>query len=134
MKGARINFGVPKSEYVLLANDNGEATSLKNQDTGTEYIGGGSSDFSTATLRLINGTGITLGLNVAYTDSFDEYNFSSALINTVLSDDVSYNVILYKGEAVAVFNDSSIDPVISGDIVYEDGAYVITGDCTITIS
>lgn len=41
MKGARINFGVPNSEYVLLADDDGVAVSLKNQDTDTEYIGGG---------------------------------------------------------------------------------------------
>lgn len=51
MKGAKINFGVPNSEYVLLADDNGVAVSLKNQDTDTEYIGGGggSSDYPTIT-------------------------------------------------------------------------------------
>ena len=36
MKGARINFGVPNSEYVLLADDGGAAVSLKNQDTDNE--------------------------------------------------------------------------------------------------
>ena len=45
MKGARINFGVPNSEYVLLADDTGAAVSLKNQDTDAEYIGGGGGIF-----------------------------------------------------------------------------------------
>lgn len=42
MKSARINFGQPRSEYVAEVNDQGEAISFRNQDTDTEYIGGGS--------------------------------------------------------------------------------------------
>lgn len=41
MKSARINFGIPESEYILEVDDSGAATSLVNQDTGTEYVGGG---------------------------------------------------------------------------------------------
>ena len=41
MKSARINFGQPNTEYKLEINDAGEATSCYNQDTETEYIGGG---------------------------------------------------------------------------------------------
>ena len=41
MKSARINFGIPQSEYVAEVNDQGEAISFRNQDTGNEYVGGG---------------------------------------------------------------------------------------------
>lgn len=41
MKSARINFGQPNSEYIAEVNDQGEAISFRNQDTDTEYIGGG---------------------------------------------------------------------------------------------
>lgn len=40
MKSARINFGIPDSEYILEVDDSGAATSLVNQDTNTEYVGG----------------------------------------------------------------------------------------------
>lgn len=41
MKSARINFGIPESEYIVQVDDTGAATSCYNQDTDTEYIGGG---------------------------------------------------------------------------------------------
>lgn len=40
-KSAGINFGIPESEYRLRVDDTGAATSCYNQDTDTEYIGGG---------------------------------------------------------------------------------------------
>lgn len=42
MKSARINFGIPESEYIVQVDDTGAATSCYNQDTDTEYIGGSS--------------------------------------------------------------------------------------------
>lgn len=41
MKSARINFGIPESEYIVQVDDTGAAISCYNQDTETEYIGGG---------------------------------------------------------------------------------------------
>ena len=41
MKSARINFGIPDSEYIVQVDDTGAATSCYNQDTETEYVGGG---------------------------------------------------------------------------------------------
>ena len=134
MKGARINFGVPNSEYVLLANDNGEATSLKNQDTGTEYIGGGgSSDFSTAQVTVISHSqdNILISAPVLYTG---EYNYIDGVYEMDgVSTEGVFTIVLYKASAqiyipVAVAS-------ISGDIEnHEDGYYSISGDCTITIS
>lgn len=40
-KSAGINFGLPNTEYIVRINNDGEATSCYNQDTDTEYIGGG---------------------------------------------------------------------------------------------
>lgn len=55
---ARINFGIPNSEYILrVDNRTGKAFSCYNQDTNTEYIGGGGggdSDFSTAEVTITN--------------------------------------------------------------------------------
>lgn len=53
---ARINFGVPSSEYILKANKlTGAAISCYNQDTDTEYIGGGGdSGFGTAEVTITN--------------------------------------------------------------------------------
>lgn len=46
-----------------------------------------------------------------------------------------YNVPLYKGGAVGTFNTFSGTLVTSGDITeLGEDAYLITGDCTITIS
>lgn len=54
MKSARINFGIPNSEYIVQVDDTGAATSCYNQDTETEYVGGGEID---------NGEFHTTGLN-----------------------------------------------------------------------
>lgn len=45
MRSARINFGLPKSEYIVEVDDTGAAVSCRNQDTNTEYVGGGGGGF-----------------------------------------------------------------------------------------
>ena len=134
MKGARINFGVPNSEYVLLANDNGEATSLKNQDTGTEYIGGGSSDFSTATLTV---TFNVAGFAVWVPNLFQEDD--DILYDSIVVDSGEYSSVLYKGYAIAYVVDrtgAGREPTItvSGNAETDNNSVYITGDCIITIS
>ena len=56
IKGARVNFGIPQSEYILRVDaETGEAVSCYNQDTDTEYIGGGSDyEVITVTVRAAN--------------------------------------------------------------------------------
>ena len=109
-------------------NDNGEATSLKNQDTGTEYIGGGSSDFSTANVTINNaGDGLLIAL-------IDGGTTISGMFNSG-----TISAILYKGAAVAEVNDESQNITInSGAATYPEPDnhkfVLITGDCTITIS
>jgi hypothetical protein len=135
MKGARINFGVPNSEYVLLADDDGVAVSLKNQDTDTEYIGGGgSSDFSTAKLTIVRNTA---GFAV-YVPNLSQED-DDIWYDSIVVDSGEYSSVLYKGYATAYVVDragTGREPTItvSGNAETEDKSVYITGDCTITIS
>ena len=93
--------------------------------------GGGSSDFSTATLTL-NGKHPPIGQNLLPTLLVDpEHGLAGAYGSTNASSS-PYTVILYKGKAYAVLPQGTT----SGGIVYDEDMemYVITGDCTITIS
>ena len=103
--------------------------------------GGGSSDFSTAEVTVIN-------------DSANGYNISTPFINTEdeelvytgtfisSSSTMVLNVILYKGSNMTVITDTTeyADPVpennvsMSGDVSYDGSSFMVTGDCTITIS
>ena len=125
MKGARINFGVPNSEYVLLANDNGEAVSLKNQDTNTEYIGGGGGDFSIAN--------VTFGKN----EDVDSMDMAPILLEDQLTilpfaeAAGEQQVPLYKGMTTFyIFADCDIQ--VTGDITVDEYQCVtISGDGSI---
>ena len=92
--------------------------------------GGGSSDFSTATMTVTGGTPV---IYMATIIDMAEYGVvGSYPTNTELSS--PYTIILYKGKAYV-----SIDATIasiSGDASVDQitGMLVVTGDCTITIS
>lgn len=89
-------------------------------------------DFTTANMQIVNAGGHPINLrgaivfrNTATSGGYSEYVDSAVL-----------PVILYKGIAVLVIEIISTGNIsISGAITSEDeGNYVITGDCTITIS
>ena len=92
--------------------------------------GGGSSDFSTATMT-IDGENYSdnVLIGVAYTSP--DGSWGSPLESA--SGD-SLTVILYQGKAcVTLESDASF--TTSGDIEFvEEPTYLVTGDCTITIS
>lgn len=134
MKGARINFGVPNSEYVLLADDDGVAVSLKNQDTNTEYIGGGSGgDWTEAELTVTfdGTTSYNLYANNIIHKSDDFAEISQDIINEVAG---VYPMLLYKNKNYIDDEDSLITSS-SGNIEFDSdsGKYIITGDCSITV-
>lgn len=94
--------------------------------------GGGSSDLSTANMQIVNPGGHPINLrgaivfrNRATSGGYPEYNESAVV-----------PIILYKGIAVLIIEIISTGNIsISGAITSnDDGNYVITGDCTITIS
>lgn len=89
--------------------------------------GGGSSDFSTAEVTLtISTLGLTLDMANIVEQEGEEFSVFNAQESGV------YKVILYKGSAIA---HSSYITATSGSIASMGGnLYLITGDCTITIS
>jgi len=146
MKSARINFGLPNSEYIAEVNDQGEAISFRNQDTDTEYIGGGGGggDFDTATGDLT----ITGGLVAELTT--DENNRLPVVIE---NDEMigkqsgqamqpgNNTFVLYKGHSYGAFLATSEITTYSGNIILTqtnlDGMWYcdfdITGDFAVTI-
>lgn len=104
--------------------------------------GGGSSDFTTAEVTLINNyEGVEISLIApTYVDS-EEISTSINYITAQPNETVTQNAFLYKNSCFAEIRSFEllVDPVplvtVSGNVVYEDdGFFTITGDCTITIS
>lgn len=95
--------------------------------------GGGSSDFSTATVTIINGDGAYI--TGAFVGEDEYYQIEGELSLPYASQPSGANtIVLYKGQAL--LNCDSIVASISGDIEVasaEHNAYLVTGDCTITI-
>lgn len=107
---------------------------LGEQLTEGEGGGGGSSDFSTAILT-VNGNFKQSDLFIAPLIDKDPNNEDIAF-PMIQSGNSTNTVILYKGRSSLLFMGSQSRTItVSGNI--EDvgsGAYIITGDCTITIS
>ena len=128
MRSARINFGLPESEYIVEVDNTGAAVSCKNQDTNTEYVGGGG-DFSTAEVTINNE--LSFNFSLPYLSEYEGNEF----ILCSGSTSGTFNVVLYKGNAVLVFVEE-ISAVYTGNVTeLEAGfAYLITGDATITVT
>lgn len=108
------------------------AAGLNNIEQGIANAGGGSGDFSTATLSIVDGDGFTVNLDFA---TLNERGFSLGGCSEWNGTD-DLTVILYKGKAILELeNLNSANITVSGAIENVGGnIYVITGDCTITIS
>ena len=91
--------------------------------------GGGSSDFSTAQVTFDNSAGAQFLLPITYNDGAEAN--SAPLVEGVSGIQTA---ILYKGMAVGLILDEGVTVTTTGDAEYDDGALLITGDCTITIS
>lgn len=96
--------------------------------------GGGSSDFSTATMT-VNGKFERSDLFMVPVIDKDPNNEDIAFPQ-LQSGDSTYTVILYKGRSTLMFMGSQSHTItVSGNIeTVATGIYIITGDCTITIS
>lgn len=112
------------------------ATKLNNIEQGIANAGGGSSDFSTAEVTFVNNTADKVLLGAAAL-VVEEGEHSCVYGRNALANNGSYTFILYKGLNVFTCNNSDQFTVTtSGNITYdsENGTFLITGDCTITIS
>lgn len=102
--------------------------------------GGGSSDFSTAEVTIVNNTAGTF--NTAYMPyamaADAEQGNPDISMPTFLGGipigTSSYNAILYKGSCYLEYMESASVEITGSATKLFDGALVITGDCTITIS
>lgn len=109
-------------------------TSIKNLNTLlgeqlTDGGGGGSSDFSTATVTVSGSDMLTLPI----IQEADPAQGAPAFL-MVASQEIgsgTYNVPLYKGGLMVTL---PLNVTVSGDIQDVGMGYFITGDCTITIS
>lgn len=137
-KSARINFGIPESEYIVQVDDTGAATSCYNQDTDTEYIGGGGGgDFSTAEVNVtvVPGDLIPLWI-VALSEGYGE-DEPPCVFTISVEDSETFIVPLYKGAQIMYSNfGPSITAYITdveGDAELTENSLIITGDCSFTI-
>lgn len=103
-------------------------------EKGSSGGGSGSSDFSTATLT-VNGNFTQSDLFIAPVVEKDPNNEDIAF-PTIQSGNSTYTVILYKGRSALMYMGSQSRTItVSGNIeTVGTGVYIITGDCTITIS
>lgn len=130
---------IAKQNIVEVESTDGVIGSVK--VNGQEYGGGGgSSDFSTAEVTIVNNYSSEFIIEIAVAMSEEGMNASLGTLTAERIDTgMVANVILYKGSAGAIITGFPLDapPTIttSGNIQnMEDTAYLITGDCTITIS
>lgn len=124
------------------------AAALNNIEQGIANAGDGSSDFSTATVTLINGTSSNRCVLIPRTSEaflpFEPYSFVSCFVSLLPSGTTEVTAVLYKGSckikegasgdqlnAVPV---ATTFAVTSGSAELVTGGVIITGDCTITIS
>lgn len=132
---------IAKQNIVEVESTDGVIGSVK--VNGQEYGGGGgSSDFSTAEVAIVNGSGTTIPMiyieNVIEENALGEES-PAGVINAVynIGSTASIRVPLYKGGALWQIGDELFDYEISvsGSATKVASAiYHITGDCTITIS
>lgn len=103
--------------------------------------GGGSSDFSTAQVTVVNNSqSDAFNFVMCVTMTNEGVSATTGLVlGTPVGETEVFNVVLYKGNAHIQFEASDEEPSVvittSGNISDLGGDnYMVTGDCTITIS
>lgn len=99
--------------------------------------GGGSSDFSTANVTMIGGVSLSASRIMLAEETGAPFDFLMTLAGEPFETDTTIVTALYKGRAI--INVASLQfgktITVSGDIEnMEEDIYIVTGDCTITIS
>ena len=96
--------------------------------------GGGSSDFSTATVTF-EGEALAAMPLIVTTESGSSVD--AILVSQRAFGNASYPIALYKGNAiirVTAFEEGEVITISGGGESLGDDMYLITGDCTITIT
>lgn len=130
-----LNFG---DSYVEVGYDNEDysvdkAQIVEKDGTVHELGGGGSSDFSTASVTIDNTTRTSINCAVPVI-SEELQGVCKALRRITGEDYMTISVPLYKGKALLMFQDGTISVTGAIDGSLGGGAFVVTGDGSITIS
>ena len=135
-----LNWGSTQQAIVTMDKE-GHPLSCCNPVTG-ECLGGGggSSDFSTAEVTIIESTERTTDLGftlINVLQHYPDYGNNYYEIGSVYKSNIAgvYTVVLYQGRSYFYTNNQSDVVATSGDISWDDSisGYVITGDCSITV-
>lgn len=123
---------IAKQNIVEVESTDGVIGSVK--VNGQEYGGGGSSDFSTAEVTVVNSTAMPLGIEIINIDGEENKLVSGQIVNRNTTKSV--NAVLYDGSQYYDVYEISGTITVSGNAEYdaENSIITITGDCTITIS
>lgn len=136
MKKSSISrFNNNLSTMFIVDESNNEIKAYELEPEYRELTGGGSSDFTTATLSVKNETSYDANLSAPLYTDIEGFAGSGGLIFMEPSLDESANVILYKDVATAYIQltNANQEVAISGDITDNDGVLTITGDASITV-
>ena len=127
------------SEYPFLIESSESGNYLDTETAGTYTLkieapqSGGSSDFSTATVTVVN-TGSGRSLNGAHALDDGEDTGSVGSMGILPSATMTFLVILYKGVAWISAGNTTIVSVSGSAEKLGSSMVMVTGDCTITIS
>lgn len=101
-----------------------------------QYVsGGGSSDFTTAEVTIVNNTGGSINVTLATVRFFSDVDGFSAGSVSIPKSGGECIAILYKGTGSAYFGESVYTITVSGNAIVDGpNVVIITGDCTITVS
>lgn len=130
VNSAGINFGKPNEEFIIESDGNGALTSARNAVTGTEYVGGGGGDFSTATLKIINSSGNGYTCRIPIVDSVDFDEPCIWVMDSTAPVDDEQIIPLYKGNCW-IYIDTNF--TVSGNAEVDGNDCRIFGDVTITL-
>lgn len=94
----------------------------------------GSNDFTIAVMTIINETTdyVTLYGGFAIDGEGGDPNIMYPEIVAEPETTVDYNAVLYKGSAAIEILDN-VDVTTEGDVEYDNGVAIVTGDCSMTI-
>lgn len=137
-----VTSGELTSVADAIREKNGTSGSLSWPDgfvSGIGSGGGGSSDFSTAGVTVNSSTSLMYKLSLS---NYYDYENTGIMLPSISSGDIEdskiLNAILYKGQAMCIFNplgQTTPNISVSGNIQdIGQNTYIITGNCTITIS
>ena len=146
----KVTVNVPSPTGKITITENGTGINVAQYATADVNVegGGGSSDFSTAEVTLVNSANNTrvVLIPVCYEPSppFNPDASISGVVNITANETLILNVPLYKGHCSLVTGMSedrlqgvtvaTSCTVTSGSATSSMGGVDITGDCTITIS